>query len=111
MRPQGRCIHLFGQEAAGGPANEEPVLQHRGFLTAPEYARAIRTSTVLGVFLAMLAAVSGCGGSSQAQSELPAAGTTTATAPASTSTGIDPLAGAGTTAVAAPATATDTALL
>jgi hypothetical protein len=111
MRSQGRCLHLFGQEAAGRPANNKPVLQHRGFLTAPEYARAIRTSAVLGASLAILAVLPGCGGSSQPQSEPPAAGTTTATAPATTSTGIDPLAGAGTSAVAAPATATDTALL
>ena len=111
MRSQRRCIHVLGQEAAGRPANEKPVLQHRGFLTAPGYARAIRPSAVLGASLAILAAASGCGGSSQPQSAPPAAGTTTATAPATTSTGIDPLAGAGTSAVAAPATATDTALL
>ena len=111
MRPQGRSVHVVGQEAARRPANEKPVLQHRGFLTAPEYARAIRTVAVLSAVLAILAVVAGCGGSSEPPTEPPAAGTTTATAPATTSTGIDPLAGAGTSAVAAPATATDTALL
>src|SRR5215210_2387042 len=39
-------VDLVRQEAPRAAANEEPVL-HRGFLTAPEYARRIRTSAVL----------------------------------------------------------------
>lgn len=103
-------MNAVRQEPARRSANEEPVLQHRRFLTGPEYARAIRTSAVLGAVLATLAVVPGCGGSSQPQTE-PAAGSTTVTAPATTTTGIDSMAGAGTSIVVGLTSAKGTALL
>src|SRR5438876_4550116 len=111
MRLEHRRVDALRQEPTRRPANEEPVLQHRGFLTGPGYARAIRALAVLGAVLATLAVASGCGGSAQPQTEPPAAGSTTVTAPATTSTATDPLAGAGTSIVAEPASAKGTALL
>jgi hypothetical protein len=88
------------------------MLQHRGFLTRRAYARRIRTGIVLLLALAALTAAAGCGDSSSSeQTEPPAAGSTTATAPTTTSEGIDPLAGAGTTIVVGTTTAKATALL
>lgn len=89
-------IDLVGQEAPGRPANEKPVL-HRRFLP---------------LAFALLA-VAGCGDSTTSQSEPPAAGTTTVTAPATTTAPeqTDPLANAGTNVTTAPATANQTALL
>ena len=111
MRPQRAGIDPVRQEPACRSANEEPVLQHRGFLTAREYARAIRTLALIGLVLVLVAVASACGGSSQPQSAPPpASGSTTATAPPPTTT-TDPLAGADTTPVSAVATASDTALL
>jgi hypothetical protein len=87
------------------------VLQHRGFLTGRGYARVIHRSLVLGAVLATLAVASGCGGSSQPQTAPPAAGSTTVTAPATTTTGTDPMAGAGTSIVVGPTSAKGIALL
>ena len=61
--------------------------------------------------MATLAVVSGCGGSSQPQAEPPAVGSTTVTAPATTTTGTDPMAGAGTSIVVGSTSAKGTALL
>jgi len=84
------------------------VLEHRGFLTTPEYARRIRTGFVLACALLLVA---GCGGSSSSTEDAPpAAGTTTVTA-ATTTEQTDPLAGAGTSVVVAPSSAKATALL
>ena len=87
------------------------MLQHRGFLTGPEYARTIRASAALGAVLATLAVASGCGSSSSPQTEPPAAGSTTVTAPSTTTTPTDPMAGAGTSIVVGPTSAKGTALL
>jgi hypothetical protein len=87
------------------------MLQHRAFLTGRAYARRIRTGTVLLLALAALAAAAGCGSSSSEQSEPPATGSTTATAPTTTAEGIDPLEGAGTTIVVGTTTAKAIALL
>jgi hypothetical protein len=111
MRAQRGRVDLVGEDAPGRPANEEPVLQHRGFLTRRKYPRCIRTLPVVACALAVLAAASGCGSSSK-QSEPPAAGSTTATAPTTTGTeGVDPLEGAGTSIVVGLTTAKGTALL
>src|SRR5436190_21088569 len=94
---------VVGQELSRRPANEEPVLEHRGFLTTPEYARRIRTGVVVACGLLALA---GCGGGSSAsESAPPAAGTTTATVSTTTTEQIDPLAGAGTNVVVGPTSA------
>ena len=87
------------------------MLQHRAFLTGRAYARRIRTGTVLLLALAALAAAAGCGKSSSDQTEPPATGSTTATAPTTTAEGIDPLEGAGTTIVVGTTTAKAIALL
>ena len=86
------------------------MLDHRGFLTTPEYARRIRTGAVVACGLL---AVAGCGGGSSAsESAPPAAGTTTATVSTTTTTEqVDPLAGAGTNVVVGPTSASATALL
>src|SRR5436190_1649466 len=100
---------VVGQELSRRPANEEPVLEHRGFLTTPEYARRIRTGFVLACALLLVA---GCGGSSSSsEGPPPAAGTTTVTAPTTTVEQTDPLAGAGTSVVVAPSSSKATALL
>ena len=111
MRLEHRRVDALRQEPTRRPANEEPVLQHRGFLTGRGYARTIRALAVLGAVLATLVVASGCGGSAQPQTEPPAAGSTTVTAPARTSTATDPLAGSGMSIVAGAASATGTALL
>jgi hypothetical protein len=108
MGAQRRQIDLVRQEPSGGPANEEPVLEHRGFLTGREYPRLIGRLLLLAC---ALLAVAGCGGSSSTQSEPPAAGTTTVTAPTTTAEQTDPLAGAGTNIVVATSTAKATSLL
>jgi hypothetical protein len=109
MRPQRGWVDLVGEEPSGCSANEEPVLEHRRFLTAQGYPRRIGRTFV--VVCALLAAA-GCGGSSQSESEPPpAAGTTTATAPTTTAEQTDPLAGAGTNVVVGPTTAKATSLL
>jgi hypothetical protein len=106
---EARRIDLVRQEVSRRPANEEPVLQHRRFLTSQGYARRIRTIALLAL---LVVTVAGCGGSAANESAPPAAGTTTTPAPASsTSETTDPLEGAGTAAVAAPSTAPGTALL
>jgi hypothetical protein len=112
MRLQGGGVDLFWQEPTGSSANEEPVLQHRGFLTRPEYARRIRTISVVALALAVVAAASACGDSSSSNAEPPGSGsTTTVTEPTTTAEGIDPLEGAGTTMVVGTTTAKATALL
>ena len=100
------------EEASSGPANGEPVLQDRGFLTRPEYARRIRTISVVALALAVVAAASACG-SSSSNAESPGSGstTTTVTEPTTTAEGIDPLEGAGTTMVVGTTTANAIALL
>src|SRR5262245_27727616 len=99
MRTEGGGIDLVGEETSCRSANEEPVLEHRRFL-----------STLL-LACALLAAA-GCGGSSSSESKPPpAAGTTTATVPTTTAETTDTLAGAGTTVVVAPSTANATSLL
>jgi hypothetical protein len=85
------------------------MLEHRGFLTTPGYARRIGRGLILACALLALA---GCGGSSSNESEPPAAGTTTATTVATTTTEqTEPLPGAGTSVVVAPSTSKQTALL
>jgi hypothetical protein len=97
------------KEPSRRPANEKPVLEHRGFLTTLEYARRIRTGFVVACALLLVA---GCGGSSSStEGAPPAAGTTTVTAPTTTVEQTDPLAGAGTSVVVAPSSAKATALL
>jgi hypothetical protein len=109
MGLQRRGVDLVGQEPSRRPANEEPVLEHRGFLTTPEYARGIRTGFVVACALLLVA---GCGGSSSSsEGAPPAAGTTTVTAPTTTAEQTDPLAGAGTSVEVAPSAAKATALL
>ncbi len=104
-------VDRVGEEASGPPANEEPVLQHRGFLTRREYARHIRTFAVVACAFAVMAVASGCGSSAN-ESEPPAAGSTTVTAPMTTVTeGVDPLEGAGKTIVVGVTTAKGIALL
>jgi hypothetical protein len=107
---QRRGVDLVGEEPSRRPANQEPVLEHRGFLTTAEYPRRIGPRLLVACALLALA---GCGGSSSSESEPPAAGTTTAAAPTTTAehTQTDPLAGAGTNVVVAPSTAKATALL
>jgi hypothetical protein len=105
-------VDLVGQEPTGGSANEEPVLNHRRFLTPPDYARQIRTISLAGLVVAVIAAASGCGNSSSSAGEPPASsGSTTVTAATTTAEGVDPLAGASTTMVVGTTTATATALL
>jgi hypothetical protein len=90
------------------------VLQHRGFLTRPTYARRIRTISVFALALAVVAAASACGNSSSSNAESPGSGsttTTTVTEPTTTAEGIDPLEGAGTTMVVGTTTAKAIALL
>jgi hypothetical protein len=113
VRLQGGGVDLVGQEPTGSSTNEEPVLHHRRFLTTPEYARRIRTISVVALALAVVAAASACGDSSSSSAEPPGSGstTTTATEPTTTAEGIDPLEGAGTTMVVGTTTAKATALL
>jgi hypothetical protein len=103
-------VDLVRKEPSRRSANQEPVLEHRGFLTTSEYARRIRSSALLACAALALA---GCGSSSPSESEPPAAGTTTETAPTVTTTSeqTDTLAGAGTSIVVAPSTAKATSLL
>src|SRR5947209_426661 len=102
VRPQCGAVDAVGQEPPGRPANEKPVLQHRGFLTGREYARSIRPFAALAVAVPVLA--SGCGGSSHPQSAPPPppSGSTTVAAP-SPATTTQPLAGADTTPLSAAA--------
>jgi hypothetical protein len=111
MRLQGGGVDLVGQEATGSPANEEPVLHHRGFLTGSEYARRIRTISIVALALVVAAAVSACGETSSGDAEPPASGSTTVTTPTTTAEGVDPLEGAGTTMVVGTTTAKAIALL
>lgn len=108
MRTEPSWVDLVREEPSGRAANEEPVLEHRGFLTGPGYARRIGRKLLLAC---ALLAVAGCGGSSSSRSEPPAAGTTTVTAPTTTAGQTEPLADAGTTVVVAPSTAKSTSLL
>jgi hypothetical protein len=90
------------------------MLNHpRRFLTGPEYAREIRAYIVLGLVVAALLALSGCGDSSGGNDGQPGAEppTTTAASTSETTDGIDPLEGAGTTPVEGAATGSETALL
>jgi len=110
VRPQRGWVDVVGEEPSRPAANQEPVLEHRGFLTPPKYPRRIGPRLLVAFSVVALA---GCGSSSSSESEPPAAGTTTATAPTTTAeqTQTDPLAGAGTTAVVATSTAKATSLL
>ena len=101
---QTRAVNIVRQEATCTAANEQPVLQHRPFLTTRACAR--------GALVVVAAAAAGCGGSSH-QAKPPAAGTTTVTVPATTSTtnATESVTGADTVPEAAPATAGGTALL
>jgi hypothetical protein len=107
------CSRFVREEASGDSANGGEVLQDRGFLTRPEYARHIRTISVVALALAVVAATSACGNSSSSNAEPPGTGstTTTVTEPTTTAEGIDPLEGAGTTMVVGTTTANSTALL
>ncbi len=89
------------------------MLHHaRGFLTSRTYAPQIRAYVALGLLLAALAAVSGCGGSDEQATPAGEPSTTTGTTTAPTTTaGIDVLEGAATTPVEAPGSGSDTALL
>lgn len=107
MSAQRIRVDLVRQEPARAAANEEPML-HRGFLTRPEYGRAIRTSAV--VFM-LAAALAGCGSSSSDEAAPPPDGGTTGTAPTSTAEGIDPLEGASTSVRVGQTTAPAIALL
>jgi hypothetical protein len=86
------------------------VLKHeRPFLTSAEYAPRIRAYVSLGVTVATLLALSGCGGNDNGE---PAANPPTTTAASTTTTnGIDPLEGAATTPVQGEATGGETSLL
>src|SRR6266508_3739747 len=109
----GREDRVTGKGTAPSPANEEPMLHPRRFLTGPEYAREIRVYIILGLVVAALLALSGCGDSSGGNGGQPGAGppTTTAASTNETTDGIDPLEGAGTTPVEGAATASETTLL
>jgi hypothetical protein len=88
------------------------VLQHRRFLTGPEYASRIRAFLSLGFVTAALLVLFGCGGSDEDGSpgaQPPAATTTTAST--TTVGGIDPLEGAATTPVEGESSGTEIALL
>jgi len=90
------------------------MLHHtRRFLTGRHYAREIRTYVVLGLVVAALLALSGCGDSSGGNGSQPAAEppTTTGTSTSETTDGIDPLEGAGTAPVEGEAAGSETALL
>ena len=108
MRAQRARVDVVRQETPGAAPNEQPVLQHRGFLTGPEYARRIRACAFLLAFAA-LAVAPGCGDSSSDDAAPPAGETTTTVA--TTTDGIDPLEGAGTNVVVGTTTADATALL
>ena len=87
------------------------MLQHRGFLTRPEYARRIRACALL-LSLAAIAVAAGCGESSSDEAAPPVQGETTTTVATTTNgEGIDPLEGAGTNVVVGDSTADATALL
>jgi hypothetical protein len=99
MRTEGGGSDLVREEPSRRSANEEPVLEHRRFLST-----LFLTCALLGL--------AGCGDSSSGESAPPpAAGTTTTTAPTTTAETTDPLAGAGTNVVVGTTTAKATALL
>src|SRR5919112_2634904 len=75
-------VDLVGEEVPGASANEEPMLDHRAFLTRPEYARRIRACLVV---LLLAAVTAGCGDSSSEEAAPPAQGETTTTAATTTS--------------------------
>ena len=109
MRLHALGVDLVGEEVPGASANEEPMLDHRAFLTRPEYARRIRACLVV---LLLAAVTAGCGDSSSDEAAPPAQGETTTTSATTTSgEGIDPLDGAGTNTVVGDSTAAASALL
>ncbi len=111
MRAQRALSDTVGEEAAGRPANEEPVLKHdRCFLTSRKYPRPIRTYVAVGLLVAVSAAASGCGGSEQ-RAEGPAAGANTPSTTTTTAGGIDELKGAGMGPVVGQTQAKNVALL
>jgi hypothetical protein len=88
------------------------VLQHdRHFLTRPEYAPRIRAFVSLGLSVATLLALSGCGGDDNGSPGANPPPTTSATTTTTTTDGIDPLEGAGTTPVQGEAVDVEWALL
>jgi hypothetical protein len=103
-------IDLVREEVAGPSTNEEPVLQHRRFLTRPKYARRIRAFALL-LSLVAVAVASGCGSSSSESAPPPPQGTTTTAGTTTNGEGIDPLVGAGTGTRVGTTTAPATALL
>ncbi|MFL5946452.1 MAG: hypothetical protein ACJ74D_00410 [Gaiellaceae bacterium] len=87
------------------------MLEHRGFLTRPGYARRIRACALL-LSLAAIAVAAGCGESSSDEAAPPRQGETTTTVATTTNgDGIDPLEGAGTNVVVGDSTAAAIALL
>jgi hypothetical protein len=109
VRLQAPGVDLVREEVPGTSANEEPMLDHRAFLTRPEYARRIRACLVV---LLLAAVTAGCGDSSSDEAAPPAQGETTTTSATTTSgEGIDPLDGAGTNTVVGDSTAAASALL
>jgi hypothetical protein len=110
VRAKGVRIDTRGKGTISRPPNQEPVLQHRRFLTSPEYAPRIRAILSLGLVTAALLVLSGCGDSDDdgAPGAQPPPATTTST---TTDGGIDPLEGAGTSPVEEESTGTEIALL
>jgi hypothetical protein len=110
VRAQRARVDPVGKEAVARPANEEPVLEHPGFLTARNYALRIRTYLYVSLLAGVLV-VAGCG-SSDNEAATPGDGETTVTTTTTATTdGIDPLEGAGTAPVVGTTTAKDIALL
>src|SRR5262249_52447743 len=68
MRTEPRWVDLVREEPSGRAANEEPVLEHRRFLTGPGYARRIGRKLLLAC---ALLAVAGCGGAASRRGEAP----------------------------------------
>jgi hypothetical protein len=105
-------VDLVREEPPRRPANQEPMLPHRGFLTRHEYARRIRTCALIAAALGLVAAAAACDSSS---GEKTAGGGSTTTVTVTTTPpdggGIDTLPGAGTTPVSGEATTGETALL
>jgi hypothetical protein len=111
VRAQRALLDTLGQGTITGSPNQQPVLQHRPFLTSRQYPLRIRRYLSLGLVLAAVVVASGCGDSDQESSPPAAEPTTTQTTTSGTTNGIDPLEGAGTAPVVAQTAAKDIVLL
>src|SRR5262249_58675893 len=105
MRTEPSWVDLVREEPSGRAANEEPVLEHRGFLTGPGYARRIGRKLLLAC---ALLAVAGCGGSSSSRGGTPPPRPPTGTPPPTTGRPTRPPADARATPALAPRTAKPT---